>query len=107
MEDGVATELGKGEDVPVITGAVGLNGMGEVEGAGLTGLPEVEGRSGAPPSISPGGSTSTSACIDVAPPGSPYNCDQQVQLQSQMQYIQAVFEHAAESIFNCIYCTHA
>ncbi len=39
MEDGVAAEPGK------VTGAVGLNGMGEAEGAGLTGLPDVEGGS--------------------------------------------------------------
>lgn len=42
VEDGVATEPGKGEDVPGVTGAVGLNGVGEVEGAGLTGLPDVK-----------------------------------------------------------------
>ena len=42
----MATEPGKGEDVPGVTGAVGPNGMGEVEGAGLTGLPDVEGGSG-------------------------------------------------------------
>ena len=45
MEDGVATEPGKGEDVPGVTGAVGLKGMGEVEEAGLTGLPDVGGGS--------------------------------------------------------------
>ncbi len=46
VEDGVATEPGKAEDVPGVTGAVGLKGMGEVKGAGLTGLPDVEGGSG-------------------------------------------------------------
>ena len=46
VEDGVATDSGKGEDVPGVTGAVGLKGMGEVKGAGLTGLPDVEGGSG-------------------------------------------------------------
>ncbi len=45
MENGVATEPGKGEDAPGVTGAVGLNGMGTVEGAGLTGLPDVKGGS--------------------------------------------------------------
>jgi len=46
VEDGVATEPGKDEDVPGDTGAVGLKGTGEVEGAGLTGLAGVEGGSG-------------------------------------------------------------
>jgi len=45
VENGVATEPGKGEDAPGVTGAVGLNGMGTVEGAGLTGLPDVKGGS--------------------------------------------------------------
>jgi hypothetical protein len=46
VEDGVATEPGKGGGVPGVTGAIGLYRMGEAGGAGLTGLPDVEGGTG-------------------------------------------------------------